>query len=146
MAYFKDLNSLFAKINSDIDNSLKTDVAFTVIEKLKGNIKTEVYAKYTPTQYNRQYDNGGLLDDDNFSITPVGNNAIHIRSTRSDGNKDVAAIVEYGFYYDWTNSRIAQMQPYPRPFHGKTESDLIKDKEHVEAMRKGLIRRGYKLM
>lgn len=57
------LKELETEIVRRADIALKKDVAPYVKDKLKAHIEKDVYAKYTPVQYERRKDDGGLLDD-----------------------------------------------------------------------------------
>ena len=96
-------------------------------------IHKEVYAKYTPSYYQRRKNRGGLSDPKNFNI-----------ETHRDGDDIVGyvkntatvvfrvclldeAIVE-GNQYDWCGSRIYNMQPFPRDFYKGTIERIEKSR------------------
>jgi len=117
---FEDLKK---ELDKKIKNVMSTNVSKVARQTLKEHIVTDVYGAYDPSEYERT---GGLLQDVNIDTTMIDDNTLSVRSTRHDGLRDIGYIIEYGVGYDWQRSRIAQMQPYPRPFHANTEAELAK--------------------
>ncbi|WP_425203600.1 hypothetical protein [Priestia megaterium] len=105
------------RIKKVMNKQVKSMAKSTMQEK----IVNEVYAKYQPDEdgYQRTYE---LLDA--IETKPVDETTISIENTRHDGNRDVAKVIESGVGYDWEKSRIAQMQPFPRPFTEETRKSL----------------------
>lgn len=139
------------RLSKAIDNSLINEVQETVITAMHENIETEVYGKYNPTRYSRKRSNGGLLDRKNISTNLYyGLHELMIKNVRKSNLSDrksivnVTEIIESGNGYNWKNSNIYHMQPFPRPFHEKTENDIIKDGRANKALINGLIRNGFK--
>jgi len=151
------MKELFKFIEGAVQTTLENDVANHAKDVLKDKIQTVVYDQYDPTEYERKYSNGGLLDDENIEIKK-GKGSISIRSTRTNdddtdgrdgyarGTKDVASILETGTGYTWTRSAIYQMQPYPRPFHYETFLEMQKTLSHVDALKRGLKRLGISVL
>jgi hypothetical protein len=142
MAKFKSLDHLYKYIKKEVNKSLDKDVSRVVKDEMKKVIEEVVYNAYEPSQYDRQKDDGGLLDESNIKHG-VENGQLWIRNTRSDEGKDVAEIVETGVGYDWERSRIYKMQPFPRPFHEETKENLEKNKKHVDALKDSLKNKGF---
>jgi hypothetical protein len=127
MPTFKKLSDLEKYIKGQIPEILKQDVAPEVIETMKEHIQTDVYDAYSPTAYVRRREDGGLLDDDNFSAEMVSEDTLKVKNTTTDSEnkyKDIVPIIEYGVGYTWEKSRIYQSQPYPRPFVRNTRQEL----------------------
>lgn len=148
---FKSLAELNAYLQKQIDKSLQTDVAENTKDLIKKHVETDVYAKYSPTEYIRRKEDGGLLDDENYLITPIENGVSIENITRDDGyatpsdpDRLVAPIVEDGVGYTWEWSKIYQKQPYPRPFIGNTRDELAKGKAK-EFLKKSLQGKGFKV-
>lgn len=142
MATFKNIKELEQFINKQAQKALKNEVAEEVKRTLKENIIDEVYDKYTPTEYERT---GGLYQDRNIEAI-VNGNTLSVRSTRTERGRDIAQIIESGIGYEWKDSRIYNMQPYPRPFHYETFLELQRTLKHVDALKKGLNKLGVKTL
>ncbi|OMD71219.1 hypothetical protein [Paenibacillus odorifer] len=138
---FKSLKELERYLNKQIAQSLKNDVGNGVArKKLKENIESEVYDKYDPVMYERQRENGGLLDDKNIIVEMIDNNTVSVESHRMDRNRNVGVIVETGIGYneDWSF-------PYThkgRPFTEVTREELMNDGSVEDALIKGLKKQG----
>jgi hypothetical protein len=138
---FNNLKQLEKYINSQIKESMDTEVNETVRRRLKENVIEEAYDKYEPTQYERT---GGLYQDRNIESDIVDTSEgveLSVRSTREEDGRDIAQIIESGKGYSWKNSRIAK-SGQARPFHEKTHEDLERSGEHIEAMKRGLKQQG----
>ncbi|ASA22761.1 hypothetical protein [Paenibacillus donghaensis] len=141
---FKSLKDLEKHLNKQIAQSLKNDVGNGVArKKLKENIQTEVYDKYDPVIYERQRENGGLIDDANIKVEMIDNNTVSIESHRMDGNKNVGVVVETGVGYneEWAF-------PYThksRLFTEVTRDELRNDGSVEHALMKGLEVQGLKV-
>lgn len=148
MATFSNLKDLEKYLNKKIASALEKEVAKVARETMKQKIETEVYNRYEPTEYDRQKENGGLLDDRNIVTELINDNTLYVRNIRTDTEngivKDVARIVEEGEGYTWDRSKIYQMQPYPRPFHEETAKELFNKGLAKKALAEGLSRQGVK--
>lgn len=139
-------------IKQKIITAICRDVIKNVVSELhKQAIQTEVYDAYDPTQYNRQYNNGGLIDDDNFdwdvhldndSVTLLMKNITN-PVNRNISSDDLMNIIESGIGYDWENSNIYKSMPYPRRFIQKTR-ELIEENRvlFIDLLKNELIRNG----
>jgi hypothetical protein len=155
---FNNVEELEKYLTQKINNSLEEEVSKQARKTMKEVIETEVYAKYTPYEdvkkpYTRQRKDGGLLDDENIHTGLVNDGELVIRNTRTNEHddelgystspyRDVAAIVEYGTNYNWNNSKIYHIQPFPRPFHEKTAERLKQEGLAKKALTDGLKRNG----
>ncbi len=113
---------------------LETAIADLMKKNVSESVQVNVYAKYTPTMYERRGDDGGLSDEDCYrTSTEQGYSTVTLRlENLAYGNARYASwgrrpsqgidpgkitnIIESGNGYHWTGSRIYQMQPFPRPF------------------------------
>ena len=136
MPTFKDLNSLFKHIETQIQDTMLDEVAETVKENMAETIQANVYNSYMPQYYNRRFEDGGLLDQNNMEVTEIPN-GISVRDVAPLDNKrtDYALdeIIVEGMGY----------MPWARDFYFDTEDKLSVNKEHVTALKQGLKRRGY---
>lgn len=114
---FKNLDDLFAYIETAIQDTMENEVADMVKEKMNLSVHKTVYGTYQPKFYHRRKDNGGLSDKDNISITPINNGIEITNDTPLDNGRHsprLDAIVEYG----------QGRQPFPRPFYEETYDTL----------------------
>lgn len=140
MPTFLGINDLINYLNTKvIKNALENEVQEVARQTLKENVISEVYDKYTPTQYKRT---GGLYQDENIESKMEDDNTLSVRSIRTDDGKDVAEIIESGVGYTWKKSNIYKMQPYPRPFHEETKRELEEKGLAKKALADGLRKQG----
>lgn len=129
---------LEAYMNKKIKVAMETEVNKVARNTLKEQVVEEVYDKYDPSMYVRT---GGLLQDKNIKSEMIGDNTLTVRSTREENGRDIAEIIEYGVGYEWEDSRIYNMQPFPRPFHAEAQKELANGKAK-NALKKGLQAQG----
>lgn len=136
------------ELNKRLSNSLEVEVAEVIKETMYRKIYTVVYNVYTPKQYKRQMDYGGLSDmNKNMSAKMIDGNTLSIRNIREAYNEeaqlrlDVADIIESGQGY----TRNFEYFGIPRPFTEETRKELRKTKGHVKALKEGLKRNGLKV-
>lgn len=141
MAIAKNMKELEKLINKKINNALKNEVAKVARNTMKEQVIEEVYDRYKPKEYERT---GGLYQDKNIKTTMEDDNTLTIENIRRDEDTGrlVAPIVEYGVGYEWEDSKIYNMQPYPRPFVAKTAKELEEKGLAKKAMKDGLKRQG----
>lgn len=111
----------------------------------------EVYSAYNPSQHNRRYNMGGLMDDSNLEwdvkldsndITLLMKNITNPINDKLSSN-DLIRIIETGIGYDWDNSKIYQQMPYPRPFIQRTRELIQENRENfILLLKQELIKRG----
>ncbi len=134
----KNLNDLFAHIEKDVQDVLEHDVTETVKDHMSDTIQKNVYNAYSPMYYKRRGEQGGLIDKRNMEAT-VNGNTLTVKDIAPLDNHnteyELDAIIEFGL----------GNQPFPRPFYDDTEERLLKTNDHVESMRQGLRRKGYKV-
>ncbi|WP_025912086.1 hypothetical protein [Priestia flexa] len=131
---FKDLEKA---LKGKINQAMSTDVKKEAVKTLKEHIVTDIYDEYDPSVYVRT---GGLLQDKNIqTIMDEVTGVLSVRGVRKENGKDISAIIEYGIGYDWEDSRIAKMQPYPRPAHENAAIEMRKgrfEKTLINGLRK----------
>ena len=136
MPNFKDLNSLFKHIETQIQDTMTDEVAETVKENMAETIQANVYNAYMPQYYNRRMENGGLLDQNNMEVTEIPD-GISVRDVapldnkRTDYALDEIVVESMGY------------MPWARDFYFDTTDKLSANQEHVTALKNGLKRRGY---
>ena len=137
MPTFKNLNSLFKHIEKQVQDTMIDEVAETVKENMAETIQANVYNAYMPQYYNRRFDDGGLLDENNMEVTEIPN-GISVRDVAPlDNGKTQPALDEIivkGMGY----------MPWARDFYFDTEDKLSANQEHVTALKEGLNKRGIK--
>lgn len=106
-------------------------------DKMVEAVEYEVYARYSPTSYDRRMESGGLSDKDNMvhRIDIKGNRIDVILYNNTLGNSDyeyssndyIDKIIITGEGYTWKGSNIYN-NPIERDFYSKTE-ELLNDGE-----------------
>jgi hypothetical protein len=135
---FNSIAELEKYLTEKINNALRTEVADESRSVMQEHVMSDVYDKYTPTQYVRT---GELYS--NILTQMVDDNTLSIEDTRRDEETGrlIAPIIESGVGYTWKDSRIYAMQPFPRPFVENTAKDLENGKAK-QALAQGLKRQG----
>lgn len=144
-------NSL-EELRTQLMSRVKEVAQESMVDKVKDvevdNIKKTVQDVYNPTIYVRRGSNNGLTDKNNMQVQMYNRGegiSIYI-ANNTRGNTQywgsttgyIAHIIEEGVGYTWKQSRIYNLQPYPRPFIQNTINDLKQNKQHVQALRDGL--------
>ena len=139
------LEELMAKLQEQVQDVVKNNVVETIKDVETEHIREDVYNTYTPTMYQRRYEDNGLIDGENMKeVIKKEYNTISLDITNDTlGNPDptvgyIDSIIESGEGYKWKNSEIYQEQPYPRPFTENTYKDLEENKQHITALKEGL--------
>lgn len=129
-------------LKSASDNELKEEM----MNAMRDSVYKRVYSAYTPTQYIRRAEKNGLADTSKY-ITKVykygGAVTTKLTLDFTDNGKDIVSIVENGTGYDWVNSEIYKMQPYPRQFVDEAIEDILNDRSALGALAEGLMRLGW---
>lgn len=133
-----DLEKLLQKLNRNIGSAMNNEVNKETRDTMKEQIQETVYDVYSPTLYERQKDNGGLIDDDNIKTTLIDNTTLIVENIRSDDGVNVAEVVEsgQGYKFDFPYNGV------PRPFSAATREQLENTGAHKHALYKGLKRQG----
>jgi hypothetical protein len=154
MSSHTSLGSLFSHIEARINWALGDEVMDAVRKAEAKAIDAEVYSVYSPSVYVRRGESKGLGDPRNIRMAEKPSNGVLVvvNETKPNPNpfksdsmeKNLPELVEYGhgnrWMYDYPRDGLAYMEP--RPFTARTASDLRASRDHVEALRRGLIRRG----
>lgn len=135
---FKNLNDLMNYIEKDMRKTLENEVAETVKDNMTSAVDKTVYAAYTPKYYNRRMENGGLTDRGNLDADVAGN-VLTVRDIAPLDNGKMNYALDEIIVYGKGN------QPFSRDFYGDTVERLENNGGHVEAMKNGLRKRGYKV-
>ena len=135
-----DFSDVFADLEKKIDGLMRSDNMHKMLSlSCKDATWDLVYEKYEPhgiwewytkPEYpiSRRYDNGGLMDPDNYPVTNPGKMTMEV-SNETKGNPYwrppmsegwdpgyINDIIEKGVGYNWPDSDIYKWEPYPRPF------------------------------
>jgi hypothetical protein len=138
MPTFDNLKDLEKFLNEKIRKSLANEVADVARDTMSDHVKSDVYDVYEPSQYERT---GDLYKD--ISTTMKNDNTLIVKNESRDeeSGRLIAPVVEYGVGYEWEESRIYNMQPFPRPFVENTAKELEKGKAK-NALAEGLRKQG----
>ena len=112
-----DLALFRAKLDDAIQKSMEGVVADTAKAALRQAVKERVYDVYSPQEYIRHEDNGGLSDVRNMEARyDKATMTLEVEDVRrdEDTNRLVAPVVESGRGYNY-------FSPGPRPFHAYAE-------------------------
>ena len=151
---FKNWSEIEKYLVKQISSSMQLEVAKEVVDVMVepgGTIDEDVYKPYTPystdgvtPHYIRTYE---LKNPANFDTKMVDSNTLSVRSTRSENGRDIAEVIEYGKgYNDWGYTRDLDEEIGARPFHQKTKEKLQQTGRHVKALKRGLTKRGLKVV
>jgi hypothetical protein len=158
MANITNFNQLFSILDSEMKEIVDNDVAEVVKEIQSQEVHDTVYDVYTPFRYERRSDYGGLSDTRNMFHTvadTMNGLQLTIRNNTTgsyDNNFQIAGLIEYGhdmgygsYDYDYNRENTEWKFMQPRPFISNTILRLERTLEHVNAMRRGLQNKGFKV-
>lgn len=148
MAVHKGFKLLEKEIRKLINETLDDDVATTVKDVNSQEVEKTVYSAGDPIIYQRRdarFGTGSLGDPNEMNHTvrngvlKVTNDAEPYYSDSENGlnnNWSLAENIEWGYgdRENWYNQ--------PRPFTENTKEELLSSKKHIEAMKRGLKKRG----
>lgn len=149
---------------------LAKEVADVVRSVQKEAIKKEVYSVYPRTvRYERRKGDGGLSDEDNM-LADIQGTVLRIRNVTQPNDEydfydaqfaddgcersyvfDLPALIEYGdagsVGYTHKHSSMPSGPTFlePRPFVARTKEELRRHGYHVNALRHGLMKAGFKV-
>lgn len=138
---FKNLDSLFKHIEKQVQDTMENEVADAVKDNMAEAVQTSVYDAYNPMYYKRRMQNGGLIDKDNMEVTEIPN-GISVRDVvpLDNGRRDCRDFsLDEIIVNGWGN------QPFERDFYAETKERLSENNDHVEALKQGLKKRGFKV-
>ena len=145
---FKTIQALKKYSRQVASEILQNEVAKEA-EKVLMRAISRAYSEYTSkadTPYERRYSNGGLLDDRTIRHY-ISNDGLTLRirqETTSDtgGLLYVDVYVTQGDLYNWSNSAIYGMQPFPRNFYEYAQQML--EEELPKIVQNAFEKRGIK--
>ena len=153
----KNLKKLRKEIEKGIRNALKKEVFETVKYTELVNIDKEVYEVYpTPKRYERRYEKKGLGDEGNivYDVKKIKEGTLSVENVTEfneryktmNSGEGLVDLIEKGqkrskYQYDYPRYPYAKA----RPFITRTREELMKSKRHVEALKEGLKRNGFKV-
>jgi len=143
--FYKDL---YAVLNS---NECKR----YFIELMTQSIEEEVYDRYSPKQYERRREDGGLIDEKNYTYSVKFDKdgiTVYMKNiTRGVGRAFMIdeGIVEGIGFYDWEKSNIYKLQQnggFPRDFYTYMEILVEDDIKFKNIIHKQMGKKGWKLI
>lgn len=160
VAKYADLRALKRALERDVAKVMQTKVAKVVMEAQQAAIQETVYGAYSPKEYIRRGEGGGLASASNIQNTGSGLTVVVQNFTQpsEQGNtpdnpnpwgeftttdKDLPATVEFGGGYDYTHGGGGFMEP--RPFVEATVERLASTKQHLFTLAEGLSAMGYQV-
>ena len=138
---FTNLESLARHLENVIMPKALKATAPTITQTMSDVIKEVEYLKYTPTEYVRLGDDGGLSDVRLMQVEILNDNTLSITNERMAGSTDVAEIFATGIGYTWKHSEIYK-NPIARDFYRDTVERLLRNHAHLDAMKLGLKAQG----
>ncbi|WP_339198585.1 hypothetical protein MKY95_10165 [Paenibacillus sp. FSL P4-0176] len=134
----QDLVRFLKQLQQPVSKALNSNVAQTIKTVMKDKVQDEVYDPYTPSVYQRT---GRLGSEDSMESKLINDDTLIVENVRSDGDRNVAEIVETGkgYTYDFQYSGI------PRPFTEATREELRNTGAHVAALYAGLKQQNIKV-
>jgi len=139
----EQLKLIEKQIQLKIQDAMQKEVATEVIKVAQNKVDEVVYKQYKPKSYRRT---GELRKD--FVSNPTANGIV-ITNTRSEGGNNISEIIESGEGYHYSSDKgyntfdkEGRTYETPRPFFENTRNELRKNKQHVQALKLGLIKRG----
>lgn len=141
---FNTVEGLQREIMKRANKALKNEVKDYVEDKMKSHVEQDVYATYSPVEYERRETNGGLLDDSNIRDVVHGRVLTVYNETQVEGPR-LANHKEYhnpdglprllesdNIRNPWTHKRYMWMKP--RPFMTNTQKDINKHNKDIVNM------------
>jgi hypothetical protein len=131
----RDLERFLKQLQQPVTKALNGNVAQAVKKVMKDKVQTEVYDPYKPSVYQRT---GKLGSEESMESNIINDTTLVVENVRSDGDRNVAEIVETGngYTYDFQYSGIA------RPFTEATREELVNTGAHLAALYQGLKQQG----
>lgn len=157
-------DELCRAVQDAINESLKSEVADTVQKTMIARIDMDVYRRYSPADYIRRKENGGLSDPKNIVSDLVSDGVLEVENgtefnTSSKASRDhsyrtenygweLSGLIEYGdgwngYFYDYPFENRGYMEP--RPFIANTRKQLEQSKDYVKALKQGLKSQGIQI-
>lgn len=140
--FYKDL---YAVLNSN-------ECRKYFFELMTQSIEEEVYDQYTPTQYVRRREHGGLIDEQNYTYSvKFGKQGITIYMKNITRGVGRAFMIDEGIvsgvnFYDWEESEIYRRQQsggFPRDFYTYMEVLMKEDNKLKTIIQKQMSDKGW---
>lgn len=153
--------NLTEKVQHTVNQIAMDEVLDAVKEVEQKHIYEDVYAVYKPIQYKRRYCNNGLMTNDRI-VGDLNGNTLEVKNIAEPNtsinqtfynpshNTQFSEWIEFGETYNgnakYLFNRDMSGEPWanPRPFTANTIEDLRQNKQHIEALKKGLKKRKIK--
>jgi len=147
------LARIHAKIQKQVNDSLKKEVATHVKEKISNHVQTDVYSAYpNPIEYERRNLQNGSLGDIKQMESNLINDGVLKITDNADFNHDFASMYDRGYgdvdlskslAYNIEYGYGSKNQPWnePRDFIAETKKDIKNSNSHVEVMKNALRKR-----
>lgn len=132
---FNNLDSLFKYIEKKTNEVMDNEVSKTVKENMSEAINDSVYDVYSPNYYDRRKLHGGLSDTDNMTVEQKDGSITVRNDTPLDNGR-----IDYRLDDIIVNRGVLGYEE-PRDFYQETAERLENNKEHIEAMKRGLEKR-----
>lgn len=145
---FKDMKSLNAYLQKQIAETLKKEVAEVVKDEMVEQVDKVVYSQYTPYNldggdhhYHRTYQ---LKNKDNMESTMPNDSTLEVENVREG-----AETVVTGKGYEWGKNsgyvRDLDKEIGARDFIQATRDEMSRKKSHIQALKEGLKKKGFKV-
>lgn len=147
MATVRSISELQEKIKDAINKALENEVSNVVKHNMQDAIQTQVYAAYSPKEYERRGENGGL-GDISYMKSELIEDGVLSTTTNAPSRPSIISGEVSDMLGHWVNygevSTILGVGPwvFPRDFISATVENLSGNKEHVNALREGLNKQG----
>lgn len=149
---FNNLDELELYLQKNVMDILAKDASIERIlaETMSQSVIDVVYGSYTPEQYERRMDEGGLSDIRNYVISDYGikdGNVFLIFENLTEGSdsmkgKFIGDMIEYGIEDLWNNPNGEWSKP--RPFSQETANRIkANPAELLSAIKTALTTRGF---
>ena len=143
---FNDIDALFNALLNDIKDSVSEEVSKEMIKIEQEHIDSQVYSTYTPKEYSRRLDNGGLRSEGNMQSTisdskdgievTVHNSTTGNSQYRNYWGSEIQNFIEEGIYM-WN------CDCPPRPFIDDTQEEIDNSNRIEEAVERALNKLGW---
>lgn len=121
-------------------------------ELMTQSIEEEVYDQYAPTQYERRREDGGLIDERNYTYSvKFGSQGITVYMKNITKGVGRAFMIDEGIvtgegFYDWTESEIYRKQQsggFPRDFYTYIKVLVEDDDKFKNMIQKQMGKKGW---
>lgn len=150
----KALKQLEQQFLNDLIDVIEHDCKEYFIDLMTESIQEVVYNAYTPTQYRRRKESGGLIDPRNYMLKAFfdrkGNVCVFMKNMTTGEGK--AFYIDEGIvtgenFYDWERSQayyLANHGGFERDFYTYMEVMVVNDTELQRIISKGMKKKGWK--